>query len=393
VSTVADVADVVDVALIGGVCHPLDTVAEFLARFIIFPAPHALHAMTLWIAHTWRMDAWDTTPRLVLSSADKGSGKTRVQEAAEFLVHQCARVTQATAAYIAGKLSQDPKPTIFYDEIDTVYGSKGKGNEDLRAILNGGYRKNNFVGRGGWNDNRLTTEEFDPYGALLLAGLGNLPDTVLDRAIVIRLRKRKPTDRDVESWRIRSHEKQARALGEQVGDWMKSLSFSDDEPKNMPVDDRAADIWEPLIKIADAAGGTWPTRAREAALMFTTHNAEQAVTKHVQLLWDIRRVFDMIATPKVATADLIDGLCRLDESRWNEYNFGRPITDRQMASLLGEFEVKSKDIRTSDGIRRGYDAADLMDAWERHPTPAHPLKVCDMYDMYDMCDIRDGSVA
>jgi len=33
--------------------------------------------------------------------------------------------------------------------------------------------------------------------------------------------------------------------------------LADAEPV-MPLEDRAADVWEPLIAIADLAGGEWP---------------------------------------------------------------------------------------------------------------------------------------
>ena len=32
------------------------------------------------------------------------------------------------------------------------------------------------------------------------------------------------------------------------------------------IEDRNADVWEPLLAIAEAAGGDWPQRAREAAI-------------------------------------------------------------------------------------------------------------------------------
>ena len=43
----------------------------------------------------------------------------------------------------------------------------------------------------------------------------------------------------------------------------------------MPVEDRAADTWEPLVIIADLAGGHWPAGARAACLAMTRHEAVQ----------------------------------------------------------------------------------------------------------------------
>jgi len=142
-------ADIADLADVEG-CAVLDAVADFLARFIAYPSEHARYAHALWLAHTWRMDEWDSTPRLAFMSPEKGSGKTRSLEVSEHLVPRAVRVSQATAGYVLAKVSQEPPPTLFYDEIDTVYGQNARGNEDLRAVLNAGHRRGATASRGSW---------------------------------------------------------------------------------------------------------------------------------------------------------------------------------------------------------------------------------------------------
>jgi hypothetical protein len=127
-------ADIADLAHMDG-CAVLDAVADFLARFVAYPSDHARYAHALWLAHTWRMDEWESAPRLAFMSPEKGSGKTRSLEVSEHLVPRGVRVSQATTGYILAKISEDPPPTLFYDEIDTVYGQKARGNEDLRQYL------------------------------------------------------------------------------------------------------------------------------------------------------------------------------------------------------------------------------------------------------------------
>ncbi|BBZ77468.1 hypothetical protein MANY_28050 [Mycolicibacterium anyangense] len=124
----------------------LDALDLFLSRFIAYPNEHARHAHTLWLAHTWRMDEWDSAPRLAFMSPEKGSGKTRALEVSQNLVPQGVRVAQATTAYVLARISDEPPPTLFYDEIDTVYGPRARGNEDLRAVLNAGHRRGEFRG-------------------------------------------------------------------------------------------------------------------------------------------------------------------------------------------------------------------------------------------------------
>jgi hypothetical protein len=103
---VADLADLADLAHLEG-CAVLDAVADFLARFIAYPSDHARFAHALWLAHTWRMDEWESTPRLAFMSPEKGSGKTRALEVSQHLVPRGVRVSQATTGYILAKVSQE----------------------------------------------------------------------------------------------------------------------------------------------------------------------------------------------------------------------------------------------------------------------------------------------
>jgi hypothetical protein len=359
----SDLADIADLAHMDE-CAVLDAVDEFLTRFIAYPNDHARQAHTLWLAHTWRMDEWDSTPRLAFMSPEKGSGKTRALEVSHHLVPRGVRVSQATPNYILAKVSEDPPPTLFYDEIDTVYGPRAKGNEDLRAVLNAGHRRNATAGRGSWENNRLTGQDYPAYCAVALAGLGRLPDTVADRAVVIPMKKRKRTER-VEQWRERLHVEEAKALGDQLSAWMKDASLS--WPENMPVEDRAADVWEALIMVADAAGGHWPASARAAAVVLTSQKPE--ASRGIQLLRDLRIVFR--SKDKMRSEDIIAALTELPESPWRRFHAdGSPLDFRDLARLLKEYDISSRDVWIDGASAKGYTADDLRDVWERYVHPS-----------------------
>ncbi len=57
------------------------------------------------------------------------------------------------------------------------------------------------------------------------------------------------------------------------------------------IEDRNADVWEPLLAVADLAGGDWPKRARVAAVTLVTAAADQKQRLGIQLLADLRTVF------------------------------------------------------------------------------------------------------
>ncbi|ORB74673.1 hypothetical protein BST44_08300 [Mycobacterium scrofulaceum] len=356
-------------------CTVLDAVADFLARFIAYPNEHARYAHTLWLAHTWRMDEWESTPRLAFMSPEKGSGKTRALEVSEHLVPRAVRVSQATTGYVLAKVSQDPRPTLFYDEIDTVYGQKARGNEDLRAVLNAGHRRDGTAGRGLWGPDGLTGQDYSAYCAVALAGLGGLPDTIADRAVVIAMKKRKHTER-VESWRGRVHRSEAKELGERLSSWMENAVFG--WPEKMPVQDRTADVWEALVMVADAAGSHWPTTARMAAVALSSSN-EDKCSHGVVLLRDVQTVFG--DTTKMSTQDILAGLCALPESRWNHFHGqGSAITDRDLSRLLKPYGIHSKDVWVCDRSAKGYTADDLRDAWERYVHPSTMREVREVGD-------------
>lgn len=355
--------DLADLAHLSGGAL-LDSVDAFLARFIAYPNEHARPAHTLWLAHTWRMDDWESTPRLAFMSPEKGSGKTRALEVSQHLVPRGVRVSQATTGYILAKVSEDPPPTLFYDEIDTVYGPKARGNEDLRAVLNAGHRRGATAGRGSWENGALASQDYPAYCAVALAGLGHLPDTVADRAVVIPMKRRKHTEQ-VEPWRERVNGGAAKALGERLGLWMQETPLS--WPEDMPVQDRVADVWEALVMVADAAGSHWPATARMAARALSS--GESKCSRSNELLRDLQTVFG--SEGKMRTEEILDALRGLPESLWLHFHaHGEAITDRDLSRLLRPYGIRSKDIWVENRSAKGYAADDLQDAWERYVHPS-----------------------
>src|SRR6202022_3062081 len=102
--------------------------------------------------------------------------------------------------------------------------------------------------------------------------------------------------------------------------WMKNASLS--WPENMPVEDRAADVWEALIMVADAAGGHWPATARKSALVLTSQKPQMSLG--VQLLHDLQVVFG--TNDKMRSEDIITALTELPLSPWGQYHAdGSPL--------------------------------------------------------------------
>src|SRR5262249_7819392 len=171
----------------------LDAIHVFLGRLVIYPSKEACDAHVLWIAHTHCMDAWGSTPRIAFLSPEPRSGKTRALEVSELLVPNAVEAVNMSPAYIFRKIGdENGLPTLLHDEIDTLFGPKAKDNEDIRGLYNAGHRRGAFVGRCVVHGKKVLTEEIPAFSALALAGLGWLPDTLLSRSIIMRMRRRAP---------------------------------------------------------------------------------------------------------------------------------------------------------------------------------------------------------
>ena len=357
----------------------LDDVAEFIGRYVAFPTPHALTAVALWAAHTHAPAAWYVTPRLVLDSAEPGSGKTRVLELLALLVLRPEMTISATVAAIFRMLAVQPY-TLLFDEVDAIFNPKNGGNyEDLRALLNAGYKRGATIARCVGDAKKMTVQRFTVFAPVALAGLaGRMPSTITTRSVTIHMRRRAPGER-VEPFRERYAAVEAAPLRESLADWLAAVEVDlvDARPA-MPrgVEDRAAEVWEALLAVADAAGGDWPARARAACRYFVLNSDPGELSFGVRLLGDVRELFEREQLDRMPSAAVVDALVKLDESPYADL-WGKPLDQRRLAKELQRYGVQSGVIKMPDGSTpRGYridGPTGLMDAWRRYvPTPATP---------------------
>ena len=264
-----------------------------MARFSVFPSEHCAPTLALWYAHTHAIEQFYVTPRLVLDSAEPGSGKTRVLEVAQYLVRAPEMTISATPAALFRLVSMGPI-TILFDEVDVIFNPhNGGNNEDLRGLLNAGYKRSATIARCVGDAKNMKVERFPVYAPAALAGIaGAMPATITTRAITIHMHRRR-TDEPVEPFRERQVARQAQPLREQLAAWIDSTGtqLGDAQP-DMPdgVTDRPAEIWEPLLAIADTAGGHWPDTARNACRHFVLDTGPQITSLGVRLLADLREL-------------------------------------------------------------------------------------------------------
>jgi hypothetical protein len=341
--------------------HLLDQIIAFIRRYVVLTSTQAT-AIALWVLHTHAFDVAEASPYLAVLSPEKRCGKTLLLRVLSLLVRDPWRVISPSESVVYRKIEQD-RPTLLLDEIDAIF-SNGKDYEGLRAILNAGNEPDTHVPRCD-GPNRDKLREFAVFCPKVLAGIGKLPETVDDRSIRI-LMKRKSSGEVVERFRRREAQEQVDPLRSFLSEW--AASHHDDLEQARPelpdeLDDRAADGWEPLLAIADLAGGGWPERSREAARELSANGDTDDDSVGIRLLGDIETVFD---GGRLSTTELLERLNALEESPWGDW-YGKPLSARVLARLLKPFQIKTRTIRlTEDKTARGYLREQFEDAWSRY---------------------------
>ncbi|WP_343598891.1 DUF3631 domain-containing protein [Mycobacterium sp.] len=347
----------------------LDDIKHFLSRFVAYPSEHELVAHTLWVAHCWFMQYWDSTPRIAFLSPEPGSGKSRALEVTEPLVPRPIHAINCTPAYLFRKVS-DPAgtPTVLYDECDTLFGPKAKEHEEIRGVINAGHRKGAIAGRCVMRGKVIETEELPAYCAVALAGLDDLPQTIMSRSVIVRMRRRAPSER-VEPWRPRVNGPEAAALYQHLAAWSASAEPLAEGWPTLPdsVADRDADVWEALAAVADLAGGDWPRVARATAATLATAARARQPSLGILLLGDIRTAFRRDGRDRMPTVDILCALNKMDESPWGTIRRGEPLDARGLASRLAKYGVGPRFQRSGgESAFRGYARAQFEDVWSRY---------------------------
>lgn len=337
----------------------LHEIHKTMRRFIVCSNETAVSA-TLWIAFTWFIDRVQVAPLAVITAPEKRCGKSQLLNLFSLLCYR-ALVASNIAPAAVYRIIEAHAPTLLIDEADSFM----KDNEELRGVINSGHtRQSAYVIRCVGDDHE--PRQFSTWGAKALSGIGHLPETIMDRAVILELRRKLPSE---SVQRLRHAEPETfKRLASKLARFAADAGLTIARARPVLPDelnDRAQDNWEPLLAIADHAGGDWPRLARNAALKLSGMEQE-AVSLSAELLADIKEVFEAKRTERMSTADLIQQLCEDDEKSWATYNRGKPITPRQVAKKLKEYGIASKNLRVGYEVVKGFDHEQFKEAFARY---------------------------
>jgi Protein of unknown function (DUF3631) len=381
----------------------LTALADAIGKYVIMDA-HQRDATALWVVFTHAHDYRDFAPLLIGKSAIKRSGKSRLAEIMERLAPRPLYIAGLTVTFIERAID-DHRPTLIIDEADRIRKGDPALAQRIDAQFNRSFRRQiakvgkNVPLPGGGYVPRL----FSTWAPTFIAGIGKQADTAEDRAVIIALKRKLSTEK-VKQLRAKDGADLvvlARKIARFVAD--NEVRLRTHEPAALDVDnDRAKDVWEPLLAIAETAGGEWPDRARAAAKELAGEAVEEEEEFKVRLLGDIRQLFlDAFPVghaiykpgvdgrpsdgPRLSSADMVRRLLAIEDRPYGSLGKAqRPLTQHELGRALREFRIRPGAVRPFNSktvVVRGYYLRQFEDAFARYlSTPektsdfSHPPK-------------------
>jgi putative DNA primase/helicase len=356
----------------------LDEMSETLQRYLVLPQG-AADVLALWCAHTHSFESFECSPRLNISSPEKGCGKTTARDVVALFVPRPI-LTENMSVAILFRLVDAQKPVILADEYDTWL----KFNDELRGLLNAGHRRGASVFRCEGDGNEV--RQFNAYAPAVLCGIGTLRDTLHDRSIVIRLSRAKPSElsKRFDSRKLEPERELNRKLARFMVDSAGQLEKYDPKLPEAAFN-RLADNWRPIFAVAEVVGRGWPQRC-EASFTKLTGAANEGETEslRVMLIADMQKLFageypelsegkPLLPRNRIFSREIIEHLSTMAERPWPEVCHGKPITERWLARNLAVFGIHPGQLKIDGVNNRGYGLIDFRDAFARYlPNPPSP---------------------
>lgn len=347
----------------------LSEIAETFARYVALP-DDAGDALALWTAHAHCFESFVCSPRLNISSPEKGCGKTTLRDVLAVLVPRPLATENLTVAVLF-RLIHMQHPTVLADECDAWL----RDNEELRGIMNAGHRRGGVVPRCVGDNHEVRA--FNVFAPVVLCGIGALPGTIHDRSIIIQLERAKSGElrERFDSRRVERETELCRKLARFCADNKARIEASEPALPSGAFN-RLGDNWRPLFAVAEIAGGDWPQRAADAFTKLTGKEDSDAQGVGVVLLADVRGVFSETGGDRIWTEVLCGHLNGMQERPYADMRSGQGINAHRLGKLLGRFKISSRKIRLpgEPKPKQGYCLEDFQEVFDRYLPPTGDSK-------------------
>jgi putative DNA primase/helicase len=340
----------------------LDDIVRQVRRFLVADST-SIDAIALWVVFAHIAQKAFICPNLCFNSATKACGKTTALDIVARLVPRAIPTSNITPAALFRAIEAFT-PTLVIDEADSVF----RNNDELRTIINSGFSRLAAYVIRTVGDN-FEARTFNVFCAKTIALIGNLPDTLASRSIIVKMRRRTPQE---EIQRLRSdidqgfQDLKVRIVRFTLDHGDAILAIDPDIPSSLS--DRQADCWRELLRIADFSGGNWPNRARAAALELCAKDDDSGDFS-IRLLADIQRVFsEEQERSKWPSQTLVDALRDIEGSPWPgpDFGYGKGLTTNRLARMLTKFDIHPETRKEGGKTFKGYLTTSFADAFSRY---------------------------
>jgi hypothetical protein len=340
----------------------LHVVRAWFGRFVAVPDDIDLDLLTLWAAHTHVALETYSTPRLVLDSTMPGSGKTTVLEHMQRLCQSPIQAASISSPALLARMLSKGIRTILIDEVDRSLDPKKPGVEDLIAILNSGYKRGAtrpvlVPGKAGdWDVDEMST-----FAPVAMAGNSpHLPDDTRSRSIRVLLMPDLYGAVESSDWEEIEGDAHDLALSlteamEAAREYIKSVR----PPLPVGCVGRMKEKWNPLKRVAAAAGGDWPAitdRLIEKDMQEAEMEKEEGLMKLPPQMVLLAELYTAWQTDEIFlnSHEIVRRLVDGNPDYWGTGSaYGRELTVQRLGRLLAQLKIRaSKNAKDQRGYHR-----------------------------------------
>jgi len=338
--------------------HVADEMAALLAKHCVLSNAE-IDAIVLWTLSSHMINSFRIFPKLSLISPEKRCGKSTTLEVIKSM-SQSGLMTSSLTSAVIFRLLDKQQVTLLVDEADTFI--KG-GDPALIGLINSGHTREGAKVLRCVGDN-LEPKAFNTWAPMVLASIGDLAGTVMDRSVIIKLKRKKASETvsRIPADLFALQEDLRRQILRWAKDHAEATKNLQIEPKSRG-NDRAVDNWVPLFSVAGQISLDWQQRCETAYNSLTVATEPELPT---ELLRDIKDLWESTSDSRMDSQTIVDKLLRLPDAAWHTCHHGKSLSPRAMAAMLAPYGIRPKAIRFGDSVKRGYEHTQFTDAFERY---------------------------
>lgn len=333
---------------------------------------HAATALAVWVLHTYVYELRDTVAYVAIESPEKRCGKTTLLSVLAAMAHRPLIASNITVSALFRAIDT-LRPTLFIDEADTFMA----GNGTIKGIINSGNTwrtayvlrmskskkaRGQATGAPFAENSDSTLRRYNCWCPKVIAMIGQTPDTIADRSIVVPMCRKLVSERRAPLSELNTGGLKAKCVrfAEDTG----QIIAQSEKIYGAGLNDRAADTFDPLYVIARLAGNEWEQKLHAAGAALVSNS--QSHSHRCELLLDILTIFILSGKEKLFSrqlaATLRDGGCGTRSSAL-KYS---AMDEHRICQTLRPYGIRPSTIRIGTEVNKGYRREDFHDALHRY---------------------------